>query len=1120
MGNTLEDYRCRIGTFMHRTPGKANSVKISQNHFTKSFKLLPGNILILLLVLTFRNPGQNTPEPGAKTQVTAPARGLTSPPPSVSFRLTSGNPNINKTEVCFYVNHNFWARYLKGNIRRNGIKLAHWNQGPGFLSTKRSEIEHIINGYQPHILGISEGTFHLNHNISDVKIDNYDVHFSKSLECPQQNCSRLAVYIHKDLKTKVREDLMDNTFNSIWIECGLPRQKKILVCNVYRQWQLLNQGNDKTSATISSQLERFSTFLNQWERAIATGKEICVLGDFNLNFLNFGQNDLPVTSQCARLQPLVQELFDRIVPHGFAQMVSGFTRSWPNQDPSCLDHLWTNIPEKFSQVQSSWAGGSDHKMIFAIRYTKAIISKPRLVRKRSYKNFNPQKFLEAVHKISWWPVYAECFDTERAAILFTSKLNEILDIMAPLRTFQIRTKYTPWMSQSTKDLIQERNEAQARASNTNNDEEWRKYKRLRNRITNILREEKSQWQKNKLEQLGNNSSSIWKNVKHWLGWTTGGPPTQLISEGNMFSKPKDLARIMNNFFVNKVKVLRQNLPNDAGDPLALTRRLMSERQCSFKFTSVHPDEVNKIIENLKNSKSSGIDNIDTYIIKLARKELVPVITHIINLSLTQSHFPEIWKTAKTIPLHKRNEKIYPQNFRPVSLLPICSKILERVVFLQIISYMESNRLLHPFHHGFRAMHNTTTALLQMMDVWLEALDEDNITAVIMLDLSAAFDVVDYFLLLEKLKIYGFDEREVVWMYSYLAGRRQQVYVDGCLSEPADLEAGVPQGSILGPLLYIIFTNDLPEIIHDHLFDNNTFFNLDCKTCGSICSFADDSSLSVSGRDAGLINEEISVKFSMVKKYMSQNKLVLNSEKTHLLVMATRNQHRRYGNFGIVLDTGNEVIDPIDDEKLLGCRISNDFKFNKHIRDHEKSMSSVLFSKLNALKKISISASFKNRKMIAEGIIMSNILYVITVYGASDEYLLNHLQVIQNNAARCVTRLGWNARVTELLSQCGWMSVRQLVYYHTLIQVFKIRRDGKPTYLYRKLSAQFDPRTRLAVGNGIRGTLKIKSEERRKSFIPRAIRTWNSLPVSLRKIDKINEFKKQLNMYVKKNVKVI
>ena len=153
-------------------------------------------------------------------------------------------------------------------------------------------------------------------------------------------------------------------------------------------------------------------------------------------------------------------------------------------------------------------------------------------------------------------------------------------------------------------------------------------------------------------QFSGDSSTIWKNVKHWLGWTTGGPPTQLISEGSSFSKPKDLVKIMNDFFINKVKLLRQNLPRNTGDPLVLTRRLMRKRQCSFQFRSVHPDEIKKIIKNLKNSKSCGTDNIDTYIIKLASEELTPVITHIINLSLTQPHFPGLWKTAKTIPLHR------------------------------------------------------------------------------------------------------------------------------------------------------------------------------------------------------------------------------------------------------------------------------------------------------------------------------------------------------------------------------------------------------------------------------------------------------------------------------------
>ena len=162
-----------------------------------------------------------------------------------------------------------------------------------------------------------------------------------------------------------------------------------------------------------------------------------------------------------------------------------------------------------------------------------------------------------------------------------------------------------------------------------------------------------------------------------------------MSNGNIFSKPKDLAKIMNNFFVTKVRLLRANLPRNVGDPLVLVKRLMTNRKCSFNFKCVHPDEVAKIIENLKNSKSCGSDNIDTYIIKLAKDELVPVITHAINLSITQPVFPTIWKRSKTIPLHKKNEKIYPQHYRPVSLLPICSKILERAVFSQIIEYMES-----------------------------------------------------------------------------------------------------------------------------------------------------------------------------------------------------------------------------------------------------------------------------------------------------------------------------------------------------------------------------------------------------------------------------------------------
>ena len=365
--------------------------------------------------------------------------------------------------------------------------------------------------------------------------------------------------------------------------------------------------------------------------------------------------------------------------------------------------------------------------------------------------------------------------------------------------------------------------------------------------------------------------------------------------------------------------------------------------------------------------------------KLTKKFIVPIVCHILNLSLTTNRFPTKWKIAKVVPLYKgKGSKLDPKNYRPVAILPILSKVLERAMFQQLVNYMDTNNFYNPNHHAYRSFHSTTTAMLQMYTTWLEALEQGDMAAVCMIDMSAAFDVVDTELLLDKMKLYGFDRNALQWTWSYLTYRSQSVYIEGSLSNPLSLEAGVPQGSILGPIFYTIFTNELPEVVHEASCplgeaEGVGIFHTQCQECGGVCCYADDSTYSVQGSDPVELSSKLTQKYSALAEFLTANKLKVNDDETHLLVMSTRQKRQFRDTSTITISTPTAIITPSKVERLLGAQVHQDMKWKEHVLDNDDSLIKSLNKRAGALKKISSSVSFKTRKMTANDSYISKLI---------------------------------------------------------------------------------------------------------------------------------------------------
>ena len=975
------------------------------------------------------------------------------------------------------------------------IKIGTWNVRRGLLR-RENEIKLLLQSENIDILYLTE-TDTKKINVTNYKLSGY----TTILQCSEGDDDSVRIIaLVKDaagLDIKVRQDLMSNSFPSIWLEAKDKHKSKSLFGGFYRQWSA------EGKLSVPEQVSQIEEFCEQINRARSSTEKIISTGDANLCANKW------LTEEYDR-KSVAQPLIYCLEQNGLSIQDIGVTFQADHMLPSgavaesALDHVYTSMVIKDCiETKKLLNSSSDHLPVltaYSLNTTK--LRYCHTVTKRSYKDFTKENWNAALAQQDWLDV-EESSGVNQMVNVFNLNIQAALDQVAPVRTFKIRSNHRFGLSEGVKELMKKRDKTRAAVSKASTKEKGvllQQYKALRNQVTSKIRKENIDYNNNRIEEA-KNEKELWTVANDVLNPRKESKWNITDKDGKSVKDDAKVAEAFNEYFVDKVEQLKNGIDKTlVEDPLVRLKERMKNNKTELEFKTITQKQLVKHLKKLNRKKSSGLDGVSQENLLLGAHNLVAPLTSIINQSIMEGEFPTEWKEAVVTPILKKGSPQILGNYRPVSCLPAASKVLEIVVCSQLSEYLESNNLLPNNQHGFRPRRSTMTAWQEIQLDWAMKNESNLVTGVLLWDLSAAFDTLDCEGVCAKLELFGVMKRSVSWIRSFLSGRSQRVKIGSKVSSSRLVPTGVPQGGVLSPLIFVLFVSDLQDwLVHS-----------------TAPTYADDTTTGTSTTTLAETITRLEEDASKVLSYMASNGLVANAKKTSFLLLNSKGS-----GIGMSVKIGTEMVPRDDSATLLGIRFQDDLQWKAQIFG-KGGLLSALNSRLYIIRRLKSHLSMRSVIKLVDGLFTSKVRYGLQLLGKvrtlkedTESADFKAIQLVQNKLLRSLngTKIKDRVSTASLLTKFGVLSVNQLNAQAKLLEMWKsLNVEDYPLKIKQQEKSETGVNTRASLRGRPMGIGKTNITK--NTSISDMIRIWNLAPDKVTESKSIYQAKNQIKSYVK------